>query len=291
VVAIMPDTVPEYLSWITGVDQVLFFDKQQDHCLEKMNAADLIFSLDYNNLSRVGAEMEKSLRSASASFILIDHHQQPEEIFNVTYSDTSASSTCEMIYHFAVHLGWQNFIDVTIAECMYTGIMTDTGSFRFPAVTPETHRIAAELMELGLDHSRVHREVYDTNLLDRMRLVGYALHQKLTVMPECGVAYIWLSKSELEQFHYRSGDTEGLVNQALSIQGVKLAAFFREGNNEVKISFRSKGTFDVNRFARESWNGGGHKNAAGGSSTAPLIETVQLFVHHVQSIADQITNS
>jgi bifunctional oligoribonuclease and PAP phosphatase NrnA len=291
VVAIIPDAIPDYLSWIPNVKDALVFDRDNENAKAAIASADLIFSLDYNNLSRVGAEMEKALRSASARFILIDHHQQPEDFFEVTYSDTAACSTCEMVYHFITHLGWKNILDVPIAECLYTGIMTDTGSFRFPAVTPETHRIAAELMDLGLDHARVHREVYDTNLLDRMRLVGYALHQKLTVLPEAGVAYIWLSRSELEQFHYRSGDTEGLVNQALSLHGVKLAAFFREGNNEIKISFRSKGSFDVNRFARDTWNGGGHKNAAGGSSSTSLEETVQQFVAQVQSMADQIMAS
>jgi bifunctional oligoribonuclease and PAP phosphatase NrnA len=288
---IVPDEIPSYLLWLKGTSSIVVFEKERQRGWELIQEADLIFSLDYNSLGRVGEELETHLRKAAAPFILIDHHQQPEQYAKVIYSDTSACSTAEMVYCFTTELGWKKYISIDAAEAIYCGIMTDSGSFRFPAVTAETHIIAADLMTMGLDHSKVHREVYDTNLLDRLRLVGYALNEKLEVLPECGTAFIALSKEELYRFNHRSGDTEGLVNQALSISGVKLAAFFREGTNEVKISFRSKGSFDVNQFARNGWNGGGHRNAAGGRSTLSLNDTIARFKSEVEKISKQITES
>ncbi|MFM7729412.1 MAG: DHH family phosphoesterase, partial [Flavobacteriales bacterium] len=173
-------------------------------------------------------------------------------------------------------------------QALYCGIMTDSGSFRFPTVSADTHRIAGEMIEAGLDHAHIHRMVYDTNLMDKLQLIGYALSQKLIVLTESATAYISLTADELKRFNYRQGDTEGLVNQALSIQGVKLAAFFREGNNEIKASFRSKGSFDVNAYARAHWQGGGHINAAGGKGeedmTATLAKFEQLTLQHRNQI-------
>lgn len=291
VTPVLPDAVPDFLQWMNGFSDIVFFDSQTEKAKQCIHEADLIFSLDYNHLSRVGAAMEAELRHAKASFVMIDHHQQPENYPVVTYSDTSACSTCEMVYHFVDRCGWKEHITPEVAECIYCGIMTDSGSFRFPSVTPETHHIAADLIAGGLDHARVHREVYDTNLLDRLKLIGYSLNEKLVVLPEAAVAYIWLTQEELKKFNYRSGDTEGLVNQALSISGIKLAAFFREGNNEIKISFRSKGSFDVNQLARESWSGGGHKNAAGASSQLSMSETLERFVNQMKEKAPQIIAS
>jgi phosphoesterase RecJ-like protein len=290
-IAILPDEAPGFLGWMKGAEKIITFDQSRELAKSAISEADLIFVLDYNALHRTGSEMEIELAAAKAQFIMIDHHQQPQELPGVIYSDTASCSTCQMIYEFFVASGWKKHITNSIAECIYCGIMTDSGSFRFPSVTPETHRIVADLMENGLDHAHVHREVYDTNSLDRLKLIGFALGEKLEVIESCAVAIVSISNEELSKFNHRPGDTESLVNQALSIQGVKLAAFFREGNNEVKISFRSKGTFDVNMFARQNWNGGGHRNAAGGKSNDDLETSIARFKNEIIGISDQIKNS
>jgi len=290
-VVILPDNVPAFLQFLNGYHEIVVFENEKDKAQQLINEAELIFSLDYNNLSRVGADMEAALRAASANFILIDHHQQPEGFAKVTYSDTKACSTAELVYKTVVACGWKTQLDMSAAAAIYTGIMTDSGSFRFPSVTKETHDIAGELIELGLDHAKIHREIYDTNSLNRMRLVGYALSQKLEVLEECATAVVSMSLDELKSFDAQSGDTESLVNQALSIKGVKLAAFFREDEDKVKISFRSKGSFDVNTFARNGWNGGGHLNAAGGSCPKPMDAAIERFKQQCLSIKEQIANS
>lgn len=290
-VVILPDDVPEFLQWLDGYDKIVVFQNSSHEALKLIADAELIFSLDYNHLSRVGNEMENALRGAAAKFVLIDHHQLPESFAAVTYSDTSSSSTAEMIYQTIVACGWKEKINLPVAESIYTGIMTDSGSFRFPSVTAETHRIVGELIDLGLEHARIHRAIYDTNTLDRMRLVGYALSQKLEVLEDCATAVISLSLEELERFHHQPGDTESLVNQALSIKGVKLAAFYRETSDKIKISFRSKNSFDVNAFARESWNGGGHKNAAGGQTNESLVDALARFKKQCYAIKERIIES
>ncbi|MFM9985313.1 MAG: DHH family phosphoesterase [Flavobacteriales bacterium] len=289
--AILPDEPPAFLGWMKGAERIVVFDQNGDAAKAAIAAADLIFVLDYNALHRTGSEMEIELAASQAQFIMIDHHQQPQDLPGVIYSDTSSCSTCQLIYEFFVASGWKEKINPSMAECLYCGIMTDSGSFRFPSVTPDTHRIVAEMMENGLDHAHVHREVYDTNSLDRLKLVGFALSEKLEVIESCATAIVSISTEELNKFSHRPGDTESLVNQALSIQGVKLAAFFREGNNEVKVSFRSKGNFDVNAFARLNWNGGGHRNAAGGKSTDDLETSIARFKNEIIGISDQIKNS
>lgn len=271
---VLPDGAPDFLSWMSGYDEIVLFDQATSEATALLHSADLVFVLDYNVFLRTGADMMKEMEKLTCPIILIDHHQQPGDFPVVTYSDTKACSTCEMVYRFADQCGWKSDINLKAAECIYCGIMTDSGSFRFPSVSPDTHYIVAHLMELGLDHANVHRQVYDTNLLDRMRLTGYALSEKLE-SDENGIwAIISLTKEELDRFRYRPGDTEGLVNQALSLKHVKVAAFLREGNNEIKVSLRSKGGFDVNQYARASWNGGGHMNAAGGSTTESMEEAL-----------------
>ncbi len=291
VTVVLPDSVPDYLHWISAFDKIIFFDSNRSNAQESIEKADLIFVLDYNIFSRTGEEMSKVLESASANFILIDHHQQPGDFAKVTYSDTSACSTCEMTYRFVRSCEWLNAINTEAAEAIYCGIMTDSGSFRFPSVTAETHQIVADLIANGLDHAKIHRAVYDTNLLERLRLVGYSLSEKLEVWPEAATAIISLTKEELERFHHRPGDTEGLVNQALSIKGVKVAVFAREGHNEIKLSFRSKGNFDVNTFARNGWNGGGHRNAAGGSSNDGMTETIARLKKSIMEVKEEIIHS
>jgi phosphoesterase RecJ-like protein len=288
---VLPDSVPDYLHWISDYQKIVFFDSNQNEARELISRADLIFVLDYNIFSRTGEQMAQALEAASSDFILIDHHQQPGDFAKVTYSDTSACSTCEMIYRFVRSCDWLSAIKTEAAEALYCGIMTDSGSFRFPSVTAETHQIVADLIENGLDHAKIHRAVYDTNLLERLRLVGYSLSEKLEVWQDAATAIITLTKEELERFHHRPGDTEGLVNQALSIRGVKVAIFAREGHNEIKLSFRSKGNFDVNTFARNGWNGGGHRNAAGGSSNVDMTHTILALKTAIYDVKNEIINS
>ncbi len=287
---LLPDDYPAFLHWMKGNDEVQIFDSNPEKGVELIVEADLVFTLDYNDLSRTGS-MAEALRESSAAMVMIDHHQQPSDYAKFTFSDTSSCSTAQMVYEFIEAAGDVAMIDPEMAECIYCGIMTDSGSFRFPSVDAKTHRIAAQLIENGLDHSKVHMAVYDTNLLDRLRLVGYALSQKLEVMEDLAVAIISLSKEELEQHHYRAGDTEGLVNQALSINGVQCAVFIREGNHKVKMSFRSKGHFDVNEFARAHFNGGGHKNAAGGAvNGASIDEVLEQFKTAIRKYSSQLTS-
>lgn len=276
---ILPDGFAEFLAWMPGVDEILLHSDSPNEVEEAIKEADLIFCLDYNDLSRTGdlaPLLEK--RVGKCPFILIDHHQHPDTFPEVLISDTSSCSTAQLIYEFIDALGDADMINAQMGECVYTGIVTDSGSFRFPSVTPETHRIAASLIEKGVDHAAIHRRIYDTNLLDRLRLVGYALSEKLIVFPEYHTAYISLSQEELTRFNYRPGDTEGLVNQALSIKGINMACFIREGNNKVKMSFRSKGPFKVNEVAAKHFNGGGHHNAAGGVSDLSLQSVIDKFV-------------
>lgn len=289
-VVIVPDDVPDFLTWMQGFSDVVVHYHQKEKAEALIAQADLIFMLDYNNLSRTG-EMECVLRRSGAAFILIDHHQQPEQFAKVIYSDVSSCSTAQMLYKFITWIGERERIDKAVGECLYCGIMTDSGSFRFPAVTPETHRIAAHLIERGVDHARVYREIFDTNPVNRIKLLGYAMNEKLEVLEDCATAIVSLTLDELKRFDYRPGDTEGLVNQALSVQGVKLAAFFREGNNELKVSFRSKSKFDVNQLARKGWNGGGHINAAGGSWNGPMEKALELFRNQARSLSAEIINS
>ncbi len=291
VTTILPDGLPEFLQWLPGYDNMIQFDKKTEESKAAISEAELIFVLDYNALHRTGAEMQAALENATAQFILIDHHQMPGDFAVVTYSDTSACSTAELVYHFIDNCYGTDQLSTDIAQNIYCGIMTDSGSFRFPSVTPDTHRVVASLIEKGLDHTMVHRQVYDTNMLDRLKLIGYALSQKLEIIDDSFTAYISLSTEELRRHNHRQGDTESLVNQALSIRGVKLAAFFRETNNEVKLSFRSKGSFDVNKFARDHWNGGGHINAAGAATTLSLPEAIQKFKRLVQQCRIEIINS
>jgi bifunctional oligoribonuclease and PAP phosphatase NrnA len=281
---IFPDTLPEFLTWIPRVDQALFYDSQTQEADAAIDAADLIFSLDYNRLNRVGPALENKLRSKSTPFVLIDHHEEPEDFAVVTYSHTRACSTAELIFALAEQMEWTGLINPDIAASIYCGIMTDSGSFRFPSVTAAVHRLVAELKDKGLDHAMVHQAVYDANEVDRMRLVGYAISEKLMIIQAGQVAYISLEQTELQRFNYKPGDTESLVNQALSVKGVRLAAFFREGIDEIKISLRSKGPIDVNQFAAKHFVGGGHKNAAGAQTKMNMEQLIAYFAAHVGEV-------
>ncbi|KJD33713.1 exopolyphosphatase [Tamlana sedimentorum] len=275
---IMPNDYPEFLKWIPGNDTILKYEESVEACDSYINNADIIFTLDFNAFHRTG-NMEEALTNSSAIKIMIDHHQSPDTYSNFTYSDVNMSSTCEMVYNYINMLGHENYIDTNVATCLYVGIMTDTGSFRFPSTTGKTHQIIASLIEKGANNSQIHNNIYDTNSYDRLQLLGCALNN-LRVIPESRTAYITLSQEELNRYNFKKGFTEGFVNYGLSLQGIVLAAIFIEDKHEgiIKISLRSKGNFSVNLMSREHFNGGGHTNAAGGRSTLTLTETVENFI-------------
>ena len=276
-VVIAPNEFPEFLAWLPSSENVLIFEKDKVNTTKFLQESEVIFTLDFNALHRTG-EMEHVLNKLVATFVMIDHHQSPDDFAKFTYSDTNFGSTCEMIYNFISLLGMKNYLDQTIATCIYTGILTDSGSFRFPKTTGTTHRIIADLIDLGAENTTIPTLLFDNNSYERLQLLGRAL-QNLKVFPEFRTSYISLSQKELDSFNYVKGDTEGIVNYGLTIKGIDFAAIFIEHKDEniIKISFRSQGDFDVNKFAREHFQGGGHINAAGGKSNLTLDETVTKF--------------
>lgn len=287
VIVIVPDAIPSFLYWMKSIESILIFENQSELCLKKFQEAELIYSLDYNDLSRVG-EMGKAIENTTAYKIMIDHHLYPSDFCNWKLSKTEVCSTAQLIYEYIELLGDEHNIDTTIAEGIYTGILTDTGSFRFPSVDPKTHRIAANLIELGLNHAYIHESIYDTNTVQRLAFLGFALNQRLKVLPNIPVAIIILSKDDASQFKIEKGDTEGLVNWALSIKGITMAAFIREDKDKVKMSFRSKGNIPVNEFSSLHFEGGGHKNAAGGVSYKTLEETVEYFEKSIYEFIEKL---
>lgn len=287
-VVISPTNWANFLNWMPGVDTVLDFEQQKEKCTAIINAADLLFCLDFNVLHRT-KHMEQPLLNAPGTRILIDHHEQPQvEVFGYGVSDTSKSSTCEMVYDFIVDSGNGAKINTDIAECLYTGVMTDTGSFRFPATTASVHRMIAHLKDIGLKHTRVHDNIYDNFLENRLRFIGHALVNRMEVLYEYNTALMYITRGDLQRFNIKTGDTEGLVNYLLTIQGIKFGALVIDRDGERKWSFRSKGAFDVNSFARKHFNGGGHVNAAGGGSYDSLEENVKQFKEIIKEYQHQL---
>ena len=276
-VVVSPNEFPDFLAWMPGSEAVKIFEKDKQNCIKILEDAELIFTLDFNALHRTG-EMEHVLAKLKAPFVMIDHHQNPDAYAAVTYSDTSFGSTCEMLYNFILFLGKKEDLDRTIGTCIYTGILTDSGSFRFPKTTGTTHRIVAELIDLGVENTKIPSLLFDNSSFGRLQILGRAL-QNMIVLPEHNTAYTTLTQDELNSFDYVKGDTEGIVNYGLSIKGIIFTAIFIENKEEkiIKISFRSQGDFDVNQFARDHFNGGGHRNAAGGKSAASMEETKKKF--------------
>jgi phosphoesterase RecJ-like protein len=274
---IAPNDFPDFLAWLPGSETVKIFEKDTENCTKILEEAELIFTLDFNAFHRTG-EMEHTLAKLTAPFIMIDHHQKPDDYAAYTYSDTSFGSTCEMVYNFITFLNKKEDIDKTIATCIYTGILTDSGSFRFPGTTGNTHRIIAELIDLGVENTQIPVLLFDNSSYCRLQLLGRAL-QNMKVFEDHKTSYTSLTQDELDSFDYVKGDTEGIVNYGLSIKGIVFTAIFIENKDEkiIKISFRSQGGFDVNQFARDHFNGGGHSNAAGGRSELPMAETLKKF--------------
>ena len=288
---VVPNEYPDFLHWLPGSDSTYRFDWQNNQSQKAIQNSDIIFLLDFNDLHRVGSDMQKTLENYKNDFAMIDHHQQPDDV-TYMYSDTSICSTCQMVYQFIEMNNDLELIDADIATCLYTGIMTDTGSFRFRSTTSATHRIIADLIDKGAENDRIHNNVYDANSYNRLLLLGQAL-SNLQILPSYKTAYITLTSEEKKRFDFQKGDTEGVVNYALSLKGIIFAAIFIEDSDQeiIKISFRSKGIFSVNQFARNHFSGGGHDNAAGGKSDLDMAKTVTKFTSLLPQYKSELESS
>lgn len=283
---VMPNDYPVFLKWMPGNDKIVLHEGNEKNAEALINAAEVLFCLDFNTPSRAFGLEEVIQRSENVK-VMIDHHPQPDDYVNFMLSDTSACSTAELVHRFAGMMG-DKIPNKESGECLYCGIMTDSGSFRFPSTTAETHRIVADLLDLGVKNDEVYNLVHSTSSEHRLRLLGYCIDDKLEVHPKYATAFISLSLEEKKRFRFEKGDTEGTVNYPLSINGVHFSAIFIEAEDMVKISFRSIGNFDVNQFARENFEGGGHRNAAGGKSDLSLQATIEKFVGLLPTYADKL---
>ncbi len=278
VTVISPTNWPQWLNWMPGCNKVLDYELYTTEATDAINKAQIIFCLDFNTLSRTKL-MEPLLRAFTGTKILIDHHREPETaVFKYGISNTAKSSTCEMVYDFIIDSGNELLLDDNISQCIYAGIIADTGSFRFDSTSGDTHKAVAHLKSKGLNHSKVHENLFDNFMENKLRFVGHVLQNRMEFYYEYNTALIAIPKNDLFKFHIKTGETDGLVNYPLSIQGIKLVGLVIDRDEERKWSFRSKGDFDCNSFARKYFNGGGHFNAAGGHSKDSLDETVKKFL-------------
>src|SRR5688572_9745132 len=275
---ITPSDYPDFISWMAGNKDVMVFTKEKsDKAASLINQAELIFCLDFSSLNRIN-DLGGMVRNSSSKKVLIDHHLEPEKFAEFEQWDTNAASTAELVFQLIDELGDKSLIDAEMADCLYAGIMTDTGSFRHSNTSHQVCQIASELVEKGANPYKVSKLIYDTNTIERLRLMGYVLSEKLQVLPKYRTAYMALSAEELKRFGSQTGDTEGLVNYGLSIKGIKLSVLISDRRENIKLSLRSLGSFSVNDMARTHFEGGGHRNAAGGQTTLTLDQTVKKFL-------------
>ena len=284
---ISPNKFPDFLSWMDPDNQIRIFSEDES-CIQKIINADIIFTLDFNNLVRISS-MKEQVEKSNAIIIMIDHHENPSNYADFMYSVPEMSSTCEMIYHFIDKLGDKDKIDKKIAKSLYAGIMTDTGSFKFPSTTHVTHKVVSNLLKTGISHFEIHNQIYDNNKPERIQLLSFALSQ-IKIIEDLNTCYISLSQKNLDKFNYEKGDTEGIVNYGLSIKNIKFAVIFMENSNEkvIRISLRSRGNFNVNEFSKNIFGGGGHKNAAGAISKKTLSKTIDYFLKSLNNYKEQL---
>lgn len=288
VTVITPTDYAGFLAWMKGNEEVIIYNEGNEKLSEqKIEESEVIFCLDFSSLNRIN-ELGELVRKSDAAKVLIDHHLEPEKFADFEHWSTDAAATAELIYDLICDMGDRDLIDKDIAEALYAGVMTDTGSFKHPNTTKHVFNVCAELVDLGADTAKVSKLVYDTNSENRVKFLGYALYKKLKIHRELHTAYFAISADELKEFHSKTGDTEGIVNYALSIEGIKFAAVIIDRSVAVKMSFRSVGDFSVNEFARMHFEGGGHKNAAGGVSYQTLEETVEKFEKLLVEYKDQL---
>jgi len=271
---ITPTDYPDFLSWMPGNAEVIIYTEKTAQSAALIADADIIFCLDFNNLSRIN-EMGELVRAAKAYKIMIDHHLEPEDFDDFRHWDINACAAAQLVYSFIVDvLDNKKLVNKDVATCLYTGIMTDSASFRLPNTTSAVHRVVADLIDAGAVNWRIHELVYNSASENRLRFLGHCLTNCLEVLPEFNTAIITVNKHDLEKYDVNTGDTEGIVNYALSIASIRLAAFIVERSDKVKLSLRSKGDFPANEICKLYFSGGGHRNAAGGVSSAPLQEVV-----------------
>ena len=271
---IFPDPYPSFYSWVRGIKNSIIASENLQLVDNLFKKSDLIFCLDFNNRNRVGINLSPSLINLTQKYVIvIDHHTNPENFGDFEIIDTNASSTCELVFNLIKSNGDFDLIDIPIAESIYLGLITDTGSFKYSSVSSSTHLIASKLKEIGLNHVDIHNNIFDQNSLSKINLLGYAL-QKIKLDQNSSLAYLVLSQEELKQFNFQKGDSEGFVNYCLSIKGVKNAVFLREDKTLIKISLRSKGRVKMNEFSQKYYGGGGHQNAAGAAVESNDIDTV-----------------
>jgi len=282
VTVVHPDPAPDFLQWVPAQEGIVDVERNPEKATTLLNEAELIFCLDYNHPSRVGDAMQPILEKSSAVKVMIDHHLFPADFCTYVISKPEVCSTAQLIFEWIEEIGMLEQLSPEASKCIYLGLMTDTGSFRFPSVSSKTHEIAAELIRRGLKHSEIHEAVYDTNTIDRIRLKGYCMSEKLVCLPGLPIAYASMSEEELKRFNYQKGDTEGIVNQILSVSGIQMAVLFTEKDGKIKISFRAKGRYTVNELAATHFNGGGHAYASGGASEESLEKTIEKFVTKVK---------
>ena len=282
---IVPNDFPDFLKWINNTDKVINYSNSREESENIIKNSSVIFCLDFNNLSRIN-EMGEYISGSDAKKVLIDHHLEPVNFYDFKIHDTNASATAELVYEFLNNLDAE-LIDKNISEALYTGILTDTGSFKF-STTSKVHRIVGDLLEKGIDINKINKAIYDSNSYDKIKLIGYALSEKLKLAVGNNVAYIVLSRQDLLDHNFKKGDTEGLVNYALSIVNVNVAVLIIETKERIKFSFRSSGSFSVNEFARKYFNGGGHKNAAGGSLEDKLSVALNKFLENISKYSKDL---
>lgn len=271
---ITPDVPTHTLSFLPGAREVMPVTRYTDRAMVHIQAADLIICLDFNALMRID-KMQPMIEASQAPKVLIDHHLGPEEFADVIISRPQSSSTCYLLYEVIREAGWECFMSREAAECLYCGMMTDTGNFSFNSNDPELYIDIARLLGHGINKDYIYKMACDTRTVDQLRLNAYALDRNLTVYPAHRAAVITLDQDELKMFNYKKGDTEGLVNQPLSVPDIVYSIFLRQDNPEfVKVSMRSKGDFPVNLMCEKYFGGGGHKNAAGGEQHCSLAEVL-----------------
>jgi len=280
---IAPNDYPTFLHWLPGHNDVINYEAAQKKGNMLIAEADIVFTLDFNTLRRIDP-MGERVAESKAKIVMIDHHQEPDDYADIMFSEPTIGSTCELVYNIIVGLDLKNCINADVASCLYTGILTDTGSFRFPSVTSNTHKAVAELIERGANHSYIHEQIKDTARPDRLKLLGIAL-QNMVFLDDINTAYITLSQEELNRCNFQKGDAEGFVNYGLSVSGIQMAVLMIEYQHEgvVKLSFRSKGDMAVNTFAKTYFEGGGHINASGGISKRSLVETERYFIDSIKT--------
>lgn len=276
---VCPNVFPDFLAWMPGATEILIFEREDESCKAAIAEAEAIVMLDFNNLSR-SAVLHNEIGKTRCPRILVDHHIDPElDHITCYYSETKVSSASEIVAEIILHYGEQ-FITEGVATNLIVGIMTDTGCFSHSIYHPRTFDLMSKLVGMSMSYKLIHEMVYDSFTEGRLRLLGYAIGQKMEVLKDYAVAIISLSINEMERFGFQPGDTEGIVNFPLSMKKIKMAVLITERQDQIRLSFRSKGSFSVNDLANKHYKGGGHVNAAGGSTSLSLDATVV----HLKSI-------